>query len=86
MFTVFLSKRARKEYETLHEKDQGRVLAAMQNLRVDPFAGKKLDGEHDGYWSVRVWPYRVIYTIEKKIITVTVVAIGDRKDIYRRLR
>lgn len=86
MFIVVVTKKAQKEYDRLSEKDQVRVFAAMQNLGLHPFTGKKLDAEHDGYWSVRVWPYRIIYTIHKKIITVTVVAIGDRKDVYRRLR
>lgn len=85
-FAVILSKRAVKEYEKLSSKDQGRVLLALHRLRDSPFAGNKLDGEHDGYWSVRVWPYRIIYTIKKHIVTVTVVAIGHRKDVYRRLR
>lgn len=86
MFTVIFSKRANKEYLKLPEKDQRRVGEAVDALKIQPFAGKKLEGEHDGYWSIRVWPYRIIYTIDKNIITITVVAIGQRKDVYRRLR
>ena len=86
MFTVIFTKRANKDYKKLSVKDQNRVAECIEDLHQQPFAGKKLDGEHDGYWSIRVWPYRIIYTIEKHIITVMIVAIGYRKDVYRRLR
>ena len=86
MFTVLLTKKARKELDALQKDTRDRILLNLQTLRVNPFTGKKLDGEHDGLWSIRVWPYRIVYTINKDIITVTVVAIGDRKDVYRRLR
>ena len=86
MFTVLFTKKADKDYEKLESKDKKRIAGAIDALRVQPFSGKKLEGERDGYWSARVWPYRIIYTIDKKIVTVTVVMIGDRKDIYRRLR
>jgi addiction module RelE/StbE family toxin len=58
------------------------VFDALEGLREDPYAGKKLQGELYGLYSLRVWPYRIIYMVEKRIITVTVVAIGQRKDVY----
>ena len=86
MFTIVLKKRAAKQHRKLPKDDQERILLGLKNLQFNPYTGKKLDGEYEGLWSLRVWPYRIIYTIDKHIITVTVVAIGDRKDVYRRLR
>ena len=86
MYIVILKKRAAKQHAKLSKDDQERVVAALDELRENPFTGKKLDGEQAGLWSVRVWPYRIIYMIDKNIVTVTVVAIGQRKDVYRRLR
>lgn len=83
MFDVFLKPKAQKQFDALPAKDQEKVLNALKGLREDPFAGKKLQGELYGLYSLRVWPYRIIYTIEKRIITVTVVAIGQRKDVYK---
>ena len=84
MYTIEIKKKAEKDIDGLSKKEQSRVLAALDVLRENPFAGKKLHGEHEGAWSLRVWPYRIVYTIERSIITVTVVAIGQRKDVYRR--
>ena len=85
MYNVVLKHRAERQYKSLPERDRQKVLGALQGLRENPFQGKKLEGELSGFYSVRVWPYRIIYTVEKKIITVTVVAIGQRKDVYRHI-
>ncbi|MEK7137370.1 MAG: type II toxin-antitoxin system RelE/ParE family toxin [Patescibacteria group bacterium] len=82
-FKVIVLKRAEKERRTLPAKDQRRILQALVSLETDPFRGKKLQGEFEGAWAIRVWPYRIIYTIEKELVTVTVVKIGHRKDVYR---
>lgn len=83
MFNVSLKPKARKQFDALPVKDKEKVFNALEGLREDPFVGKKLQGELYGLYSLRVWPYRIIYTIEKRIVTVTVVAIGQRKDVYR---
>jgi mRNA interferase RelE/StbE len=43
---------------------------------------EKLAG-HDKY-RIRQGNYRVLYTIEDDVLIVTVIAIGNRRDIYRR--
>ncbi|WP_461104235.1 type II toxin-antitoxin system RelE family toxin [Spirosoma koreense] len=40
-----------------------------------------MKGQKDSY-RIRIGDYRVIYTIDDGILTITIVAIGDRKDIY----
>lgn len=85
MYAVILKKRAEKQYGKLPEHDRKRVLLALQGLRQDPWQGKKLESDLGGFYAIRVWPYRIIYTIERKIVTVTVVAIGHRKDVYGKL-
>lgn len=83
MYTVVFKKSAEKQFHALPEKLRERVLAALQGVSADPFHGKKLHGDWAGRYSVRVWPYRIVYTIEKEVVTVTIVAIAHRKDVYR---
>lgn len=82
MYTVELSKSSEKALIVLSKKDQKRVVGALESLKNDPFTGKKLQGPLKGLWSIRVWPFRIIYSIHKKRVMVSVVAIGNRKDIY----
>lgn len=82
MYRVILIPKAEKQLEKLERRYQERITAALLKLKEHPFSGKKLEGELEGGRAIRVWPYRIIYTVDKKIITVTVVAIGHRKDVY----
>lgn len=45
--------------------------------------GKALTGDLKGYWRYRVDDYRVICAIVDQEITVYVISIGNRRDVYR---
>lgn len=36
----------------------------------------------DSYYRIRAGDYRITYSIEDDIITITIVKIGNRKDVY----
>jgi mRNA interferase RelE/StbE len=59
-----------------------RIIKAINELATDPRPPgcKKLTGR-PGY-RIRVGDYRIIYNIEDKILTVFVIDIGHRKNIY----
>ncbi len=83
-YSLFLKKAAEKSFEKLSEKDQMKIDTVFSVLREDPFSGKKLKGEFEGFYSVRMWPYRIIYTIFKKELIVLVVDVGHRKEVYKK--
>lgn len=85
IFQVNLEPKAEKQLNRLHGPDLKKVASALRSLAVDPWKGKKLGMDLVGCYAIRAWPYRIIYRIEKEIVTVTVVAIGHRKDVYRKL-
>ncbi len=62
--------------------DYYRVLAVLSVIAQNPYAGKKLKGVRADQWSMRVWPYRVIYMIHKKELVIFVVDVGHRQGIY----
>ena len=45
--------------------------------------GEGYAGPLKGYWKYRVGDYRLVCDIQDQTQTILVVAIGDRKDIYR---
>ena len=83
LYRLLMTRQADKQFEKLPKKDQKRVQAAFEVLRDNPTAGKSLEGKYKGLRSLRVWPYRILYTVDHRVITVTVVTIGHRKDVYR---
>ena len=82
LFRVIVEPRAEKELRRLPKHELPRMAEALRSLAFDPYVGKKLRGEWEGHRSLRVWPYRIIYVVQKHIITVNVVAIGHRQGIY----
>jgi len=45
--------------------------------------GKSLTGRFKGLYRYRMGKYRVIYTVKDKILTVLVLRVGKRDEIYR---
>ena len=45
--------------------------------------GRPLGGELEGRFGARRGDYRIVYLIEDEIVTVTVVRIAHRREVYR---
>jgi mRNA interferase RelE/StbE len=75
---------AAKELRSLDRQLIPRLLAAISTLSSNPFpAGfKKLHGSEHTY-RLRVNDYRIIYEIQPYLVTVQIVRIRHRKDVYR---
>ena len=61
-----------------------RLDACIQGLTIDPLPpGVKKLKNSDGLYRVRVSDYRIVYQIEQEILTILVVRIGHRREVYR---
>lgn len=73
----FLKKADAKLRKTLQEK--------IKMLSVDPYSSqldiKKLKGR-DGY-RLRVGQYRILYSVDNDIVTIYIVDIAHRKEVYQ---
>jgi mRNA interferase RelE/StbE len=76
---------AGKAIQGLQKSVQRRILAKTEQLAADPRPpdSKKLKGSD--FYRVRVGDYRIVYSVEDKVLLVLVVAVGHRRDIYRAL-
>lgn len=85
-YTVVLALAAREDLRGLPKLEAKRILMKIKILEVNPFPrGKnprRLRGKGNGY-RLRMGDYRALYMIEGK--HVTVFAIGNRKNVYRRI-
>lgn len=85
-YRVVIRRTAAKELEGIAGKrDRERIVRRIQALADDPrpMGAEKLAGRGDKY-RIRQGDYRILYEIEDNVLIVTVVKIGDRKDVYRR--
>ncbi|MGO9906435.1 MAG: type II toxin-antitoxin system RelE family toxin [Solirubrobacteraceae bacterium] len=75
---------ARRQFDRLPISVAAAVLETLDAIAANPKRlGKRLALEHEGRWSARRGPYRVIYEVLEDDHVVRVVAIGHRRDVYR---
>lgn len=84
-YRVRLERRAEKELRSLDQRDRSRVLQAIEALANEPRPNgvKKLKGEATVVWRIRVGSFRILYTINDTVLTISVIRVGHRKEIYR---
>jgi mRNA interferase RelE/StbE len=76
---------ARRQFDRLPIAVAAAVLETLQAIAENPRRlGKPLMLEHEGRFSARRGPYRIIYELEEEAHLVRVLAIGHRRDVYRR--
>lgn len=82
-YKLFFKKSVEKDLSAIPKKDLRRILSRVEALAEDPRpAGcEKLTG-HERY-RVRQGRYRIVYSIQDDELTVWVIKIGQRKDVYR---
>jgi mRNA interferase RelE/StbE len=76
---------ARREFDRLPIAVAAAVLETLDAIAENPRRlGKPLMFEHAGRFSARRGPYRIIYDLYEDEHLVRVLAIGHRRDVYRR--
>jgi mRNA interferase RelE/StbE len=82
-YTVRLMPSADRALGKLSRELQGRILAKLDQLAEKPDlpGTEKLPGE-PGY-RVRVGDYRIVYDILHQEVTILVIRIGHRREVYR---
>ncbi|NCN24041.1 MAG: type II toxin-antitoxin system mRNA interferase toxin, RelE/StbE family [Candidatus Pacebacteria bacterium CG10_big_fil_rev_8_21_14_0_10_42_12] len=82
MQIVYLPK-TKKHLKKIDKKYLPRIFEAIELLVKTPDSGKSLVGRLHGKRSLKVWPYRVVYSIQPKQSLIVIEAVQHRKDIYR---
>lgn len=78
---VHLRPNAEKQFRRLPPPEKKKVGKKLRLLEQDQVIGKPLQGEHAGSYSLRAWPYRIIYVIKGNAIIVY--SIAHRQGVYR---
>lgn len=80
-YKIFIKKPAMKFIEKQPPKQQRRIISAIMKLPHEgDIAAYKA---HNGYFRLRVGDYRVIYTVDYSVLTVTVTNADNRGQVYK---
>jgi len=82
-YSLQIKRSAAKELEAVPLKDRRRIVTRIKGLRTEPRPPgcEKLSG--DDKYLIRQGTYRILYEIQDQALIVTVVRVGDRRDVYR---
>lgn len=82
-YEVRFEAQATKQLRKIDPPNLRRILAAARLLEDNPFPPKatQLVG-FDGLWRLRVGDYRILYVVDGEVLTVIVVKLGHRRDVY----
>ena len=77
------NKEAVRNLDKISNSKKNKIFKEIEALKENPDLGKQLVGPLKGLRSLRIGNYRVIYKKDLQIITIIILAIGHRKNIYR---
>lgn len=83
-YRIFYKPKAQKFIEGLRDKAlQKRLLTSIDRLSegVHP-SSIKMAGSDD-FYRIRVGDYRIIYQVDQGVLTILVLTIGHRREVYR---
>ena len=77
---------ALRQLEEAPRSDQKRIRGRIDGLADDPWpAGvKRLRGRRE-FLRIRSGNYRIVYTVDRNRLTILIIKIGHRRDVYRHL-
>jgi mRNA interferase RelE/StbE len=84
MYSIVFIRSAEKELEKLPNAVFKKISPEIDKLATNPrpHGVKKLKGNREHLWRIRVGDYRVIYSIEDVVKIVEIRKIGNRRDVY----
>ena len=82
-YKIFFKRSVWKDFKSIPDKDLNKILQCIESLGKEPRqpGSKKLSGQER--YRFRVGRYRIIYSIQDEDLTIWVVKVGHRKNIYR---
>ena len=80
-YRVYIEKPARKFIQKQSPDQQRRILTALYKLPdvgdIFPMRGKA------NQYRVRIGTYRAVYNLDRDVLTVTVIKVDNRGDVYK---
>ncbi len=83
-YKIFFKRSVEKDFKPIPKKDLKKILDRIEMLAENPrpSGSEKLTGQER--YRVRQGLYRIVYSIQDYELTVWVVKVGHRKDVYLR--
>jgi len=84
-YKVFFKKSVEKDLKSIPKKELLKILNKIESLQDNPrpIGCEKLTGQER--YRLRQGKYRIVYSIQDNELTIWVVKVGHRKEIYKKI-
>jgi mRNA interferase RelE/StbE len=74
----------KKDLPSIPKADVLKIVKRIESLADNPFpeGAIRLKGREE--WRIRQGDYRILYVVDQEIVTVFVIKVGHRREIYRK--
>ena len=82
-YKIYFKESVEKDFRTIPKKDLQKIILRIKTLAKEPRPPgyEKLTGQ-DRY-RIRQGHYRIVYSFQDEELTIWIVKLGHRKDVYR---
>jgi mRNA interferase RelE/StbE len=86
MYTINITEKAIDQLKKLPKAIQPKLAKKIDDLALNPIPAnaKKLKG-FDSLYRIRFSEYRIVYEVLETEVVITILTLGNRKDIYKQL-
>ena len=81
MYNVIIERQAEKYILKLDKPTAKRIRNAIDRIAENPAIGERLT-KHEAEYKYRVGGYRILYDVSETEVTITIVKVGPRGDVY----
>lgn len=86
IYQVLFTERAKKDLKKMDRHTAALILGwirkNLENCEDPRRHGKPLTANHSGEWRYRVGDYRILAEIQDQTVTILVLTVGHRREIY----
>ena len=85
LYSIVYTVSAEKELSAIPPADYKKIVTAINSLSSNTFppGSLKLEGIKEKLYRIRKGNYQIIYSVNQNIITITILKVAHRKDVYR---
>ncbi len=86
LYQVIVRRSAQKDMRRIPRMILEHIIQCMIDLETNPFpSGVKPVSGYPHYFRIRIGQYRMIYEVKTQIRIITIMRIGHRRDVYRKI-
>ena len=82
-YKIVFKQSVAKDLRPIPNKDVQRILKRIEQLEYDPRPPGSEKLTKAERYRIRQGNYRILYTVDDDLVTVTIVKIGHRRNVYR---